>query len=615
MTRDPHASTRPLSTYPPRASRRAGRWALVTTSLSLALAGCGAGAGADVGSSSSAVSGSTGTGPDFCASVGGFNIGTVVGGRTIYTEYDNVYTCGPKETFQCVEYVARYFHNIFGFSSAGIDYGRNAASILHGKYPQYGLGSPGAGQLPTPGDIISLWGPPSSDAYGHTGVVVAVAVNAAGTGNITFYAQNGTASGVDSIAVTGWRLSYGKPGSVYYYDQFNWLELRVPAPPPPPPEVALVGDFNGDGKADVLVRGGPGWDTTPVFFSEGNGTFQFSNAPDPAKTIFNDSGATSFVGDFNGDGKADVLLKNSPGWKTTPVYFSNGDGTFLFSDAANPSGDIFNYAGAENLIGDFNGDGKTDVVMRSLNWDTTPVFFSNGDGTFQFTNAPDPVKTIFNDMGATSFVGDFNGDGKADVLLKNGSGWDTTPVYFSNGDGTFRFSDAADPSRGIFNYAGAQSFVGDFNGDGKADILMKASGWKTTPVFFSNGDGTFRYSNAADVSGDIFDYTQAETLIGDFNGDGKDDLLMRLAGWDTTPLFLSNGDGTFQFVNALDPSRSIFNFTVASALLGDFNGDGKLDTVVRGGPGWNTTPVFLSTGSAFTYTDAPDPSGGIFNLP
>jgi FG-GAP-like repeat/CHAP domain len=600
-------STRPVSTSP--ASHPVGRgarmWTFATTSLSLALAGCGGGAGVDVGSSSSAVTGSSGTGPDFCASVGGSNLGS---------EYANVYTCGPVRTFQCVEYIARYFHNIFDLSSAGIDYGRNAASILHGRYPQYGLGSPGAGRLPAPGDIISLWGPSTSDAYGHTGVVAAVAVSAEGTGKVTFYAQNGTVNGVDSITVTRWTLSYGKPGTKYYYDQFNWLELRAAAPPPPPPEVALVGDFNGDGKADVLVRGGPGWDTTPVFFSEGNGTFKFSNALDPAKTIFNYTGATSYVGDFNGDGKADVVLKNGPGWDTTPVYFSKGDGTFGFSNAHDPSGDIFNYAGAQNLIGDFNGDGKMDIVMKSINWDTTPVFLSNGDGTFQFKNAPDPAKTIFNDTGAQSFVGDFDGDGKADVVLKYGAGWDTTPVYLSNGDGTFRVSSAPDPSKGIFNYAGAQSFVGDFNGDGKTDILMKAPGWDTTPVFFSNGDGSFRYTNAHDPSGDIFDYTEAETFVGDFNGDGRDDILMRFAGWDTTPIFVSNGDGTFQFVNAPDPSRAIFNFTVASSLLGDFNGDGELDVVVRGGPGWDTTPVFLSTGSAFTFSNASDPSGGIFNV-
>jgi hypothetical protein len=231
----PHASnrtTRP-STRHCLLSRGSASGVLAATSLSVALAACGGGSpGTDVGSSSDALSGPTsGLGPGYCAA-------DIKGGYRLGSSYADVYTCGPLVTFQCVEYVARYFHNVYKLSASGIDYGLHAASILHGRYPQYGLGSPGPGRLPAPGDIISLWGPSTSDAYGHTGVVAAVSVNAAGNGTITFYAENGTSNGVDHIQVTSWRLTYEKPGNPFYYDQFNWLELgssSSPPPPPPPP--------------------------------------------------------------------------------------------------------------------------------------------------------------------------------------------------------------------------------------------------------------------------------------------------------------------------------------------------------------------------------------------
>jgi hypothetical protein len=90
----------------------------------------------------------------------------------------------------------------------------------------------GTAQLPLAGDIISMWGPSTSDVYGHTGVITGTSVNLQGTGTISFDDENATSSGSDTINVDDWTVAYGPPpmnGSPndYYYDSFQWLELAA----------------------------------------------------------------------------------------------------------------------------------------------------------------------------------------------------------------------------------------------------------------------------------------------------------------------------------------------------------------------------------------------------
>ena len=139
-----------------------------------------------------------------------------------------------------------------------------------------------------------------------------------------------------------------------------------------------------------------------------------------------------------------------------------------------------------------------------------PARVSNGNGTFRGTNyglTSGDLGFTADAVGTRAVAGDFNGDGLADVALTGGADGNTIPVAFSDGNGTFRGTNTGLVSgdRGFTADAvGTKVVAGDFNGDGLADIaLTGGSGWNTIPLAFSNGNGTFRGTNAGLVSGDL----------------------------------------------------------------------------------------------------------------
>ncbi|MBZ5616745.1 MAG: VCBS repeat-containing protein, partial [Acidobacteriia bacterium] len=142
------------------------------------------------------------------------------------------------------------------------------------------------------------------------------------------------------------------------------------------------------------------------------------------------------------------------------------------------------------LTGDFNGDGKTDILHAVENTDYANVWLSNGDGTFKVTSfSPWPGYAIPNGVWLT---GDFNGDGKTDVLHAV-QDTDYANVWLSNGDGTFKVTSFS-PWSGYAIPNGIW-MAGDFNGDGKTDILHAVANTDYANVWLSKGDGTFNVTS------------------------------------------------------------------------------------------------------------------------
>jgi len=378
----------------------------------------------------------------------------------------------------------------------------------------------------------------------------------------------------------------------------------------------VVGDFNGDGKTDLAVANRiHDWMTTPSFWTDGDisvllgkgdGTFG-----SPVKQI---AGAafSLLTGDFNGDGKLDLLVGTyGPyDWTTqsytnsnVSVFLGQGDGTF--QTAANLRvletslrARDSRILAASMAVHDFNSHGKLDVAVL-LN-DDVAILLGKGDGGFQAAVRYAAGHDIF-----SVAAGDFNGDGKSDLVVHSNDG---AEILWGKGDGTFQPSNKHEP---IF-YSGLVA-VGDFNGDGKSDLAVGSDFENFThsvvSVLLGNGDGTFQAVNY-DVM--LFPYQLA---VADFNGDSKSDLIAVSNG---PAVLLGRGDGTFQL------AASYFVRLTYYFALGDFNGDTQLDFLIAGEPSdsgdvamvWLNTSCSAGTSLAIAHSGAtltlswPFPSAG-----
>jgi hypothetical protein len=210
---------------------------------------------------------------------------------------------------------------------------------------------------------------------------------------------------------------------------------------------SVPGDFNKDGFGDVALVGGAGWNTIPIAFSYGDGTFRVTKSYVPdIPSLATASGVKAVPGDFNKDGFADIALTGGGGWNTIPIAFSYGDGTFRVTKSYVP--DIPSWAtasGVKAVPGDFNKDGFGDIALTGGGgWNTIPTALSYGDGTFKVTNSYVPdIPSWATASGVKAVPGDFNKDGFADIALTGGANWNTIPTALSYGDGTFRVTNEA----------------------------------------------------------------------------------------------------------------------------------------------------------------------------
>ncbi len=275
-----------------------------------------------------------------------------------------------------------------------------------------------------------------------------------------------------------------------------------------------------------------------------------------------DSALGVTVGDFNGDGNADLGIANYGNSDTVSVLFGNGGGQFTAPRSFVVGAGAFDVAAA-----DFNGDGYDDLAVARQLRNSVNVLLGDAGGNLQMSFALDMP------LPWSVAVGDFNEDGKPDLAF---GGENASNVKVLLGDGAGQFGGPT-----TFPAFGREGIVevGDFNGDGHVDLVVVGDETYTSnnvfyPVTSVNvllGDGTGNFGNAPRIQ-----FTSYGTLrgVGDFNSDGYDDLAI---GTQDTPsagsIHLLLSEGTGAFAAPVDfPVEGIGHGVVA-----DFDGDGHLD--------------------------------------
>jgi Bacterial Ig-like domain (group 3)/FG-GAP-like repeat/Putative Ig domain/FG-GAP repeat len=350
------------------------------------------------------------------------------------------------------------------------------------------------------------------------------------------------------------------------------------------------GDFNGDGNKDILTADG----SACISVVPGDGTGHFSGTPIDSCGFPTRNISYVATADFNGDGIPDVAVAATTfGTITLMMARGNGDGTFTYLSTISSFNNGGEFATSLKAV-DLNNDGKIDLVMTSSgsgspNFYTTYIFL--GDGNFGF--AQNGIRGVGSCPRANGLaIGDFNHDGVLDLAVTNAAcGVNEVDVMLGKGDGTFN------PAVGYAPGTGAPTAIaaGHFHSapDGIIDLVVMVGGGGSPIVsFLGNGDGTFGSPNSSPSV-----YDQGNLAVGDFNGDGEDDVIISsnssgyFAG-DLDGVQLSNGDGTFaapvQYSVLANPTR---------VYVTDLNGDGQLD--------W----VSLSNGSEYFCVGLGDGSG------
>jgi regulation of enolase protein 1 (concanavalin A-like superfamily) len=345
------------------------------------------------------------------------------------------------------------------------------------------------------------------------------------------------------------------------------------------------GDFNGDGLTDLAgsedlpSRGGTG----RVMVLVGNGAGNFTGT-----IVTSYVGHVLGVGDFNGDGRADLVVADS-GNANPAILPGNGNGTFGAPRPVAATADV-TFA----LNADLDGDGKRDLVVGAEGF-TVAVYPGNGDFTF----GPEVTLTV-NASPHDGIITDLNGDGKRDLVVANHYMHSVT-VLMNHGAMQFSGADVA------LSGNGNDVTATDVNGDGTTDLIVATSnggdgdnwfGAGHAEVLFGAGDGTFTAGPSYEVPPGAW-----QIVVGDFTRDGILDIATANRSsitaddwcgtfwktWDTVSILPGRADRTFgapssfSLGNQNDPDDATFKNQVRTLNTTDLNRDGATDLIVSWG--------------------------------
>ncbi|MCU0425362.1 MAG: FG-GAP-like repeat-containing protein [Candidatus Kapabacteria bacterium] len=345
-------------------------------------------------------------------------------------------------------------------------------------------------------------------------------------------------------------------------------------------------DYNADGFVDIAFVNGA---VNGVQIMQGSASGAFTLGP-----LVGVGGGTQpryiAVGDFNNDGRQDMVVSCIGGLGTVAVLMNTGGAFNASSFTINDARQI--------TVADFNSDGAMDfAVMRAMGSTSVSIYFGASNGTFPMTTVLSPAASNGRGIAAA----DFDNDGRIDIVSFSPS--IANALYFRNNgilpNGTATFDNAVTLGAGV-NEAPETAQIGDFNGDGNMDIVTSALNSPLSALFtvwLGNGAGGFTATNYGTGSANNFELT-----TGDFNGDGRLDIAVGNAQ-DNIEIWMNSGSGTFALSGVANGAKAAF------PVAADIDRDGDLDLLAtdadmqfipfynQAAPTLTATPTLLDFGS------------------
>lgn len=321
-------------------------------------------------------------------------------------------------------------------------------------------------------------------------------------------------------------------------------------------KITAVGDLNGDGRNDLVGRQAGG-NRLVVFLGDGDGTF---------RTVLKGTGwggydLISGVGDVTGDGRPDVVVREGGVLTLRPGIAGS---TFGADNARRIPG---SYGGYDTVAGggDWNGDRTADLVLRSKASGATTVLPGRGDGTFGRALGPMSRAAGLSSLSTAQVTG----SPELDLVGRSGS---SVVVVPNRG----RFDTRAPIDTGLtLGWADTVLRVGDWDRDGKGDLVARSADTGTLYLFRGLGGGKFADRR---VLAKGFGSVRLLTAAGDFDGDGWPDLLGQPTGG---AMRLYSGGG----LSGIESSVVARSARTASSQIGigRWDSDGAPDTLLRKG--------------------------------